>query len=120
MVPCDCKSRPEVFHIYPGDETEFIGGFELKKQQDASHWFELYECRVCKSLWCFENNGRSNIVVKVLCEDDWLMLDMESIVKDYIAEQLVREYGIDDRRCRWKDCENNALHNYAFCPDHLF
>lgn len=118
MVPCDCQNRSFIQEILPGDEQEFVAGFEFLRGETDDQWFEVYACPSCGSTWCFENNSRSNLAVRLSSPDEVEALDMESVFRRYMQDRSIEEYGLGQKKCAWKGCYTRALNGVAFCPEH--
>ena len=119
MIPCDCNNRLEVFSVVNGEEKGFVEGFDLLKPEDSEHWFELYRCCQCETTWCFENDGRTNLAVRIANEAAYNTFKMEPIYDNYLKEQLILECGgLSEDKCQWKGCKQEAVRGCAFCPHH--
>jgi hypothetical protein len=120
MIRCDCRSRSFIAEILPGEELSFVAGFNRIRGQTKEQWFDVYNCPCCGSTWCFEDNGRSNLAVRLSHKDDLVALDMEAVYSRYMQDRSIDEYGLANKKCAWKGCYNRALNGKAFCPSHYY
>ena len=120
MVPCGCPNRLFIEEIHPGDEEEFVSGFRLLRTDTSAQRFDVYQCPECGSLWCFEDNGRSNLAVRLRNKNDLDGFDMEEVFKTYMLEKSIVELGLSVKKCHWNGCYSRALNGQLFCPKHWY
>jgi hypothetical protein len=113
-MACQCASSPDSFEVWPDDVEAFSGRVTLHEE---SRGVGLYQCPSCHQWWYFDSLSRSNLAVKLPNKEAWGRVDAETHRMRIWTDQ---QGGIGSDTCRWRGCDNPAIRDRAFCPEHFF
>ena len=115
-MKCDCDQKLNVLQIT--DYSQFTSQLEVVAVKHAE-WVKLCRCLICGQHWQVDKWDKYQVIcaIKIENPESWQIFDDE---ESRLQLLISSRGGLSNKTCMWVGCNNKALKELAFCPQHAW